>query len=74
MLNIRIQRSTDRVYKPYVFPANMLRDVEETLTSGYHCSGGLRTSYNFIRRPITLNPFRSTNPLLRFSPSLSVSS
>lgn len=63
MLNIHIRRSTDRVYKPYVFPANMLRDVEETLTSGYHCSGGLRTSYNFIRRPITLNPFRSTNPL-----------
>lgn len=35
-------------------------------TSGYHCSGGLLTSYNFIRRPITPNPFRSTNPPSRF--------
>jgi len=44
-----------------------------TLTSGYHCSAGLRTSYNFIRWPITPNPFWSTNPLVSLLSSLSLS-
>lgn len=35
-----------------------------------HCSGGLRTSYNFIRRPITPNPFRSTDSLCSLLPSV----